>query len=236
MEPIDAPLPFTNGRGPTVAETAFLEIVQRWTELVRDLAHGEPLKEEHDRLSRACLLLVVEWGHEFSPALFKLVRSCLKLVRVRSRAASMCDVLVWELCLAGRLKTPSRSSAVNRLTKNLDHSNSRIRLLMLELGWAARPWLGHPHAIHHLLRNLCYSHIYSDLAYVLAESLSGLAEEFPEVAASYTFPEDESTKYQENLESIILQELSGARQHFAEMEADARKLIAKHSHDMRLPN
>lgn len=228
MKQLELQYPTGSSHEAIVAEIAFIALLQKWLDLVYKLAPSEHLSRKHDKYSMSCLLLSVEWGHVFSPTPFKLVKKCLRIVNSR-RPGSWYDELVWVLCLAARLKNPSRSNAVDNLIMNFDHCRSQIRLIMLELGWFVKPWLNHPSAMYHLLMNLPYSHMYSELAYVLAAQISGNDPNFVNSAAECNIPNDRKDLYLSLLNDIVEKEVPRGQQHFWHLECECRKMIADES-------
>ena len=86
MKTKEIEFPATSKNAPIIAERAFLAIADNWEALVGNIPPTRPLSRDSDQLSDACMLLAVEWGHQFSPKPFKEMKRVRKLAEARDKS------------------------------------------------------------------------------------------------------------------------------------------------------
>lgn len=221
------------GWPPMVAESAFVELADRWREQVRQTPDESPLPGSADDVALACLLLAADWGAEFSEVASSRIRSNQQIAAKRGWRAWM-DRLSWDLCEACRMSSPAESRSFMKLTANLDHHNSSIRIWMMEIGWCVREWLKSDEAIKRLLNNFGTTIYGPSMAAGLAACLFDSVEDFLEFAGSYAMPGGHhEDQYRASLKEISRASIVEAQAPLWQMECECRRLIERTSLGLR---
>ena len=134
--------------------------------------HQLPLKS--DDLSLACLLLASEWGSQSPPATSAALSACLDTAAGRFWG----DLLPWQLALELCQHSPPSTDSLEKLTCNLDHDSSSIRLWMFDLAWCVSDKLNHVEATARLLKDVADTLGYWGSALGLCRSLFPSDEAF----------------------------------------------------------
>ena len=185
-------------------------------------ASERPLPEALDDLSRACLLLAVEWGHRSPETTSASLTACLDKVAGHFWG----DLLPWQLALEFCQHNPRGVFGLDQLTANLDHHNSCIRLWMFDLAWCVRDRLNPVEASVRLLKNLADTLGYWDSALGLCRNQFLTDEAFWAMADNFK-PKDFSEQYRERMVFARKQGLCVFQQRFERGELRLRRLISQ---------
>jgi hypothetical protein len=180
-----------------------------------------------DVCALSSLLLVVEWGHEFSEAAYHRTESNRVLAATRTNISSSGDQLVWRLCQLLSLSTPlAEADPIDELIANLDHHNSGIRSWMTRIGWIVRPWLPADKAIPFLLKNLADTIFGPFDSAGLAAALVASEDEFLDLARRFAPPSFDE-QYRDRLAHAEELGINAIQAPLWRLEAQCRKEIER---------
>ena len=219
-----------------VAEVAFLGLARKWYEELQKLPEPKPIPESIDRLALSCLLLAVEWGHEFPDLIKEQIQKNREAAEARLRMTSWDTELSWKLCdTYSRTYDPSGDDEVLGLIANLNHQISSIRLWMLDIAWIARPWLDIDEAMPILLQDVAEMLAGPYQAAGLAAALVSTEDEFWSLAREFEPPTMFENQYRERLKEVEEQGIQEMQAPFWKLEAQCREIILQKVLDRKLP-
>lgn len=191
----------SSASAPTIAERAFVRLAREWHAEASRNPIKHPLPRAVDVLALSCLLLSVEWGHEFSI----VARDQIAINRIFAEnrgSRSWHDGLSWNLCMDSRWGYATRGYSLEVLTSNLSHHDSSIRAWMMEIGWFVRSWLDSAEATRRLLKNVADTLLDTGMAFGLAARLFVNADEFMAIAREFVPPSSFEDQYQSRLKFL----------------------------------
>ena len=217
-------------------ERAFLVLAREWREESRKIRAEQCLSAQADTLAKACLLLAVEWGADFTDAARSEMEANRAMAESR-RKPSWIDELPWRLCLTSHIpQPPSDEPAVWELTTNLDHHNSSIRIWMMQLGWMVVPWIDPVEATVRLMKNLADTLSGPFMAAGLAArffEIKGKPERFLSFAKAVKPSDRFENQYHDRLEQVKERGVLAMQVNFWRSEALCRKEIERAAMDCR---
>jgi len=222
---------------PTAGEVAFILLARQWNEEFSAIPDDTtPIPESIDRLALSCLLLNVEWGHEFTGSVREVSEKNREAAAEAYRHLWWETELTWRLCnLSILMDLPSDTKEVMTLTANLNHQISSIRLWMLNIGWIVRPWLDTEETVPILLKNLADALAHSLMSAGLAAALTPTIDEFWSLAREFSPPKEFEDQYRYQLKYVEEYSIQQMQAHFWELETQCRKIISQAVLGRKLP-
>jgi len=222
---------------PTAGEVAFILLARQWNEEFSAIPDDTtPIPESIDRLALSCLLLNVEWGHEFTGSVREVSEKNREAAAEAYRHLWWETELTWRLCNPSILMDlPSDTKEVMTLTANLNHQISSIRLWMLNIGWIVRPWLDTEETVPILLKNLADALAHSLMSAGLAAALTPTIDEFWSLAREFSPPKEFEDQYRYQLKYVEEYSIQQMQAHFWELETQCRKIISQAVLGRKLP-
>lgn len=208
---------------PGSAEHIFLRLCRKWLEESRPKKYYQTPRLA-DEMAFAALLLVCEFGSEFTP--FALLEIKTNIALCEHLEHSWMDSLIWKVA-GSILDKDDPLFGFHDLYLNLDHQTSYIRIRMLEIAWIIRSRLIHQLAMPRLLENLANKIIGVEMSWGLVATFFDSEESLNDAIKGWQ-PSDMSyeKQYQDRLKYFNFVGVFKSQADFLQMENNCWQLIS----------